>query len=84
MGACVLPYTVLCERYRARGSRVRTADGDRNEEPSNANKSFADHRVTGDPPRSSPRRSVKGADGLTRPAALGGHTPFQGRGVETA
>jgi hypothetical protein len=32
------------------------ADGDRNAELSNANKSFADHRVTGDPPCSSPRR----------------------------
>jgi hypothetical protein len=31
-------------------------DGDRNAELSNANKSFADHRVTGDPPCSSPRR----------------------------
>jgi hypothetical protein len=32
------------------------ADGDGNAELSNANKSFADHRVTGDPPCSSPRR----------------------------
>jgi hypothetical protein len=32
------------------------ADGDRNAELSNANKSFADHRGTGDPPCSSPRR----------------------------
>jgi hypothetical protein len=30
------------------------ADGDRNAELSNANKSFADHRVTGEPPCSSP------------------------------
>ena len=29
---------------------TREADGDRNAELSNANKSFADHRVTGDPP----------------------------------
>jgi hypothetical protein len=36
----------------AYGSRLLTgpADGDRNAELSNANKSFADHRVTGDPP----------------------------------
>jgi hypothetical protein len=33
-----------------------SSDGDRNTELSNANKSFADHRVTGDPPCSSPRR----------------------------
>jgi hypothetical protein len=32
------------------------ADGDRNAELSNANKSLADGRVNGDPPRSSPRR----------------------------
>jgi hypothetical protein len=32
------------------------ADGDRNAELSNANKSFADRRVTGDPPCSSPKR----------------------------
>jgi hypothetical protein len=32
------------------------ADGDRNAELSNANKSFAARRVTGDPPCSSPRR----------------------------
>jgi hypothetical protein len=31
-------------------------DGDRSAELSNANKSFADRRVTGDPPYSSPRR----------------------------
>jgi hypothetical protein len=30
------------------------ADGDRDAELSHANKSFADHHVTGDPPRSSP------------------------------
>jgi hypothetical protein len=38
------------------GRMRRVADGDRNAELSNANKSFADHRVTGDPPCSSPRR----------------------------
>jgi hypothetical protein len=32
------------------------SDGDRNAALSNADKSFADHRVTGDPPCSSPRR----------------------------
>jgi hypothetical protein len=32
------------------------ANGDRNAELSNANKSFTYHRVTGDPPCSSPRR----------------------------
>jgi hypothetical protein len=37
------------------GSRG-AADGDRNEDLSNANKSFADRRETGDSPRSSPRR----------------------------
>jgi hypothetical protein len=36
--------------------RRMLADGDRSAELSNANKSFADHRVTGDPPCSSPRR----------------------------
>jgi hypothetical protein len=40
----------------AAGRLVRTADGDRSAALSNANKSFADRRVTGDPPRSSPRR----------------------------
>jgi hypothetical protein len=35
---------------------TREADGDRNAELSNADKSFADRRVTGDPPCSSPRR----------------------------
>jgi hypothetical protein len=32
------------------------SDGDRNAEPSNSTKSFADHHVSGDPPCSSPRR----------------------------
>jgi hypothetical protein len=41
---------------RRAGRLVRRADGDRNAELSNANKSFADRRVTGDPPCSSPTR----------------------------
>jgi hypothetical protein len=42
---------------RRRGNGLsRVDDGDRNAALSNANKSFADHRVTGDPPGSSPRR----------------------------
>jgi hypothetical protein len=40
----------------AQARLVEAADGDRNAELSNANKSFADRRVTGDPPCSSPRR----------------------------
>jgi hypothetical protein len=39
-----------------RAQTCQAADGDRNAELSNANKSFADHRVTGDPPSSSPGR----------------------------
>ena len=35
---------------------MNTADGDRSAELSNANKSYADRRVTGNPPCSSPRR----------------------------
>jgi hypothetical protein len=39
----------------------QSADADRNAELSNANKSFADRRVTGDPPCSSPRGSPRGS-----------------------
>jgi hypothetical protein len=64
--ACVR--VCVCVRVRVRVSScaneerlavrpfVRSADGDRNAELSNANESFADHRVTVDPPCSSPRR----------------------------
>ncbi len=58
------PWSINARPSRARrmprGSRAAgdqgATDGDRNAELSNANKSFADHRVTGDPPCSNPRR----------------------------
>jgi hypothetical protein len=52
--------TALCSGYVC-GTLIsapdtRAPDGDRNAELSNANKSFVDRRVTGDPPCPSPRR----------------------------
>jgi hypothetical protein len=54
-------WTARSSRNSQRPSMGRNewpADGDRNAALSNANKSFADHRVTGDPPCSSPRRTA--------------------------
>jgi hypothetical protein len=51
-----MDYTSVPRRGAAVLRRTAAADGDRNAELSNANKSFADRRVTGDPPCSSPRR----------------------------
>jgi hypothetical protein len=49
------------------------ADGCRNAELSNANKSFADRRVTGDPPCSSPRRRAASTQILE---STNNHTPY--------
>jgi hypothetical protein len=49
-----------CQRQLSRAARTRASDGDRNAEHSNANKFFADRRITGDrvkaPAENRPRR----------------------------
>jgi hypothetical protein len=58
----------LLSLNRRVGRVACAADGDRNAELSNANKSFADHRVTGDPPCSSPRSRATSTQILGRVA----------------
>jgi hypothetical protein len=53
--ALLIKHSVPVPAYTAPPTRS-AVDGDRSAELSHANKSFADRRVTGDPPCSSPRR----------------------------
>jgi hypothetical protein len=66
---CFPPMRLAGSNPHGRGA----ADGDRNAGLSNANKSFADHRVTGDPPCSSPRRRAASTQTLE---STNNHKPY--------